>query len=257
MFKTNEIYSALFLITIVFIVISAGFVVFMISYKIKQGKHLKEKKTMETEFDKQLMQSQIEVQEMTFNDLGKELHDNIGQLLSSTKMLLGVTQRSMAHVPESLNLAEETLGNAINDLRALTKALDREWLEQFDLITNLTTEIGRINASKTLNIEFHHHGKLPMEAQKQIILFRIVQEALQNAIKHAEASQVAIAIKIANSNIILTIADNGKGLGSGSFMNGLGIRNMKHRTKLLGGTIDWESTVIGATVSINLTIQDN
>ena len=104
-------------------------------------------------------------------------------------MLLGITQRNLADIPETLTIAQETLGKAISELRSLSKSLDKEWLAQFDLIDNLATEINRINAGLILEIHFSHPGKLSLTVEKQIILFRIIQEALQNAIKHSEAQK--------------------------------------------------------------------
>ncbi|RQO65299.1 hypothetical protein DBR43_31125 [Pedobacter sp. KBW06] len=253
----EEIYATIIIISIILLILCIGIVFAIVNYKVKQRVYLEEKKTMQEDFENQLMKSQIEVQEITFAELGKELHDNVGQLLSSTKMLLGVTQRSLDEIPETLNLAEETLGKAIHELRALTKSLDKEWLERFDLITNLQAEINRINVAKTTRISFAHCGKLPIDTQKQIILFRIIQEALQNAIKHADAASIEINITMVSNVINLKIYDDGKGFEMQSANTGLGINNMKHRTALLGGTISWNVSATGSRVNIQLPVKDN
>ena len=141
-------------------------------------------------------------------------------------MLLGITQRNLGASPETLTLAEQTIGKAITELRALSKSLDKEWLEQFDLIENLSTEISRINAGKMLSIEFSHSGKFPLTSEKQIILFRIIQEGLQNIIKHANAKNIILKIKTIKQNLSVHIEDDGQGFSEISG-NGLGIRNMK------------------------------
>ena len=211
---------------------------------------------MKKTFEDALLHSQIEVQEATFSVLAKELHDNVGQLLSSSKMLLGITQRNMTNAPLTLNIAEETLGKAIHELRSLSKSLDKEWLEQFDLIENLGTEIKRINAGMVLEIHFSHPGKLPLTVEEQIILFRIIQEALQNAIKHSDAKNIFIEIETIDENIIVNITDDGKGFEP-TFNDGLGMRNMKHRTKLLGGNITWDTPEKGSSVTIQLPLKKN
>jgi len=211
---------------------------------------------MKKAFEQTLLQSQIEVQEATFSALGKELHDNVGQLLSSTKMLLGITQRDLPAAPETLTIAEETLGKAINELRALSKSLDKEWLDRFDLVENLSTEINRINEAKMLEILFSHPGRLPLKAEEQIILFRIIQEALQNAIKHSEAQKIYIDITTLPGQLIIEITDDGKGFEPIPG-DGLGIRNMKHRTKLLGGNITWNMPAQGSSITIQLPVKDN
>jgi signal transduction histidine kinase len=227
---------------------------FILSYQKKTIAFTKEKELMQARFDQTLLQSQIEVQEATFSVLARELHDNIGQLLSSSKMLLGITQRNIEVPPETLTIAEETLGKAIGELRSLSKSLDKEWLEQFDLIDNLTTEINRINAGLVLEIHFSHPGRLTLAVKEQIILFRIIQEALQNAIKHAEAKNISIEIETLQSQVHINITDDGSGFKP-IYNNGLGIRNMKHRTKLLGGNISWTNPGLGTTINIQLPLK--
>lgn len=220
----------------------AGFVIaFVLKYQKRRQQHSREMATLKNTFEKQLLQSQIEVQEATFAALGKELHDNIGQLLSSTKMLLGVTHRNLTNTPDTLTTAEETLGKAINELRSLSKSLTKEWLEQFDLIENLQAEVTRINSANEVHIFLSSPQNLSLQTDKQIILFRIIQEALQNAVKHAKPKNIAISIAEDSAAITATIKDDGKGFDETEEQKGIGLMNMKHRTQLLNGSINWQS----------------
>lgn len=227
---------------------------FFITYRNRRNKYIHEIAMMKKNFEAALLQSQVEVQEATFSALSKELHDNLGQLLSSSKMLMGIAQRQLTECPDTLNIAEQTVGKAITELRSLSKSLDKEWLEQFDLIENLTAEINRIRSSKLLDIEFIHEGRLPLSYDKQTILFRIIQEGLQNIIKHAEAGNVHITIKTPEKNLLIDIADNGKGFTETSSNGGLGIKNMKQRTHLLGGSIEWLHPASGSEIIIRIPV---
>ena len=192
-------------------------------------------------FQQDLLMTKLETQEETFSHIGRELHDNVGQLLSSTKLLLGITERSLSTVPEALRTAEETLGKAIHDLRALSKSLDRDWLNQFNVLDNLKAEADRINAAHSLTISIlSPHPTLPLAADMQIVLFRIVQEAVQNAMKHAQARAIEIRVEESLQEIRVTITDDGKGLDE-SAVKGQGMTNMQKRTHLLHGTIGWQS----------------
>ncbi|MEO8762674.1 MAG: ATP-binding protein [Ginsengibacter sp.] len=253
--EKNDVMFAIIFATVVLVLLAGFLFFFFLKYRYRSNEYIKEREIMKKTFEQTLLQSQIEVQEATFSALGKELHDNIGQLLSSTKMLLGITQRNLKDTPETLTIAVETLGKAINELRALSKSIDKEWLDQFDLVENLSTEITRINNAKMLQIQFSHPGRLPMKAEEQIILFRIIQEALQNAIKHSEAQNIRIEIATQTQNILVTITDDGKGLGSIS-TDGLGMRNMKQRTKLLGGNITWSMPTRGSSINIQLPVKE-
>ncbi len=211
---------------------------------------------MEKDFQDQLQKSQIETQEETFAILGKELHDNVGQLLNSAKLLIGVTQRKLTDAPDTLAIADETLGTAINELRSLSKSLNKEWLQQFNFIDNLQTEIKRINAAERLQIKLSYAAQLPLKSDEQIILFRIVQEALQNAIKHAQASRINIKITEELNLLSVVIEDDGKGFaGNEKQQSGVGLINMQHRSKLLGGSIQWNSSPNGTVITIQLPVK--
>jgi signal transduction histidine kinase len=219
---------------------------------------MEEKLLLQREYEQQLVQSQLEVREATFSELGKELHDNVGQLLNSTKLLIGITQRNIPDAPDTLFTADETLAKAIQELRALSKSLNKEWLQQFNFLENLQTEIERINSSNTIKIHFNHPQKIPFNADEQVILFRIVQESVQNIMKHAEANIINIEIKEDASFLQIIINDNGLGFEKNNIgIHGIGMLNMKHRTELLGGKINWESSMKGTKVTIQLPIKTN
>ncbi len=253
--SADEIVLIVVLSTCSFFIAAAALLIYVRLYNERKKKHFEEKAIMASEFDKQLMQSQLETQEETLSMLSKELHDNIGQLLNSTKLLIGITERNISNPPETLVTAGETLGLAIQELRSLSKSLDKEWLAQFDFIENLEAEIGRINSARTLHIHFIKPGSFPLKPNEQIILFRIVQETIQNAIKHARAANVHITVTNKSGWLTLVVSDDGDGFDESSSIRGLGMRNISHRTHLLGGKVSWRSVLErGTTVTIDLPI---
>ena len=215
----------------------------IIAYLRRDLKHLKEKESMEADFEKQLLQSQLETQEETLNQLSTEIHDNVGQLLNSTKLLIGITQRTLSEYPDTLSMADETLGKAIQELRSLSKSLNREWLQQFNFIENLEAEITRINAAKNLQIHFTSPDILSLKADQQIILFRIVQEILQNALKHSGAKNIVIKIKEDGLRLSISVSDDGNGFNEAAVQKSVGILNIRHRSHLLGGNAQWQSAI--------------
>jgi signal transduction histidine kinase len=241
--------------SLLLLLITLFIVMLVIAYLRRDLKHLKEKESMEADFEKQLLQSQLETQEETLNQLSTEIHDNVGQLLNSTKLLIGITQRTLSEYPDTLSLADETLGKAIQEIRSLSKSLNREWLEQFNFIENLEAEINRINAAKALQIKLTRPEIVSLKANQQIILFRIVQEILQNAIKHAGAKFIAIQIKEEKAHLVIAISDDGKGFDEATVQKSVGILNIKHRSHLLGGHAQWKSSIgNGTRVTIQLPV---
>ena len=203
-------------------------------------------------FKQEILQTQLETQGYSFNRISQELHDNIGQLLSTTKLLLGMAVMELQNVPDTLRTAEQTVGKAIQDLRLLSRSLDKEWLHQFNLVENLEAEKERVNAARNIEVEFiSQYDKLPLEPEAQVMLFRIVQEALQNSIKHAFPKHIVIQIKSTDNNFELSIEDDGRGFDIESAKKeSLGLRNMEHRTQLLGGTIEWKPGAEKGTVIV-------
>lgn len=236
----------------------AGIIVFVIIFYQKRRFQYKEDLfKMQSQFNEALMQSQLETHEATLNQISEEIHDNIGQLLSSTKMLLGITERNLENIPDTLKTAEQTLGKAIQDLRSLSKSLNKEWLHQFNITDNLKTEVDRINTARTIRAEYFTSTTfLPMQAEAQVMLFRIVQEAVQNCIKHANAQRITIRTLYSHEQITVTVDDDGDGfMQANQTASGVGMMNMQHRTKLLGGTIAWNPLTQGTQVFISLPVQ--
>lgn len=232
-------------IIIVLLFLGVLFIIMLIYYRNKKNN-----------LNKEILATKIETQEETMSILGKELHDNVGQLLSSTKMLIGITERNLQNPPETLLIANDTLAKAIYELRSLSKSLNKEWLEQFNFIENLSTEKDRINASKTIQIHFNHPQSIPLPADKQIILFRVVQEALQNGIKHSKANNIEITVETTVQALSISIKDDGIGFDVLNSSNGLGLLNIKQRVHLLEGTVYWISNQTGTTLNIQLPIKE-
>lgn len=244
---------------LIFIVLTLFIIFFVVVFQRNRKFNIQEKEQLQLSFQKELLKTQLETQENTFHQIGEELHDNIGQLLSSTRMLLGITERSLTEVPDTLRTADQTLAKAIQDLRMLSKSLNHEWLHQFNVLDNLEAEVLRINAARTVDIQLNTSvNTLPLNPESQVMLFRIIQEALHNSIKHAEATIISISISLAD-DIKVLIKDDGKGFNvNETGPTGIGLLNMTHRTSLLGGSISWSSLPgQGTEVSILLPVTNN
>ena len=244
-------------ITVIFVLLTLFIVFFVVLFQRNRHINLEEKKQIYNSFQQELLKTQLETQEQTFHQIGEELHDNIGQLLSSARMLIGIAERSLDSVPGALKTADQTLGKAIQDLRMLSKSLNMEWLHQFNVIDNLYAEVERINAAQMIRVDlFTSVQSLPLRPESRVMLFRIVQEALHNAMKHSQAQHVRVDISC-DQEILVLIKDDGKGFKmESSGRHGLGLLNMNHRTSLLGGTISWTSLPgVGTEVRIGIPVQ--
>jgi signal transduction histidine kinase len=249
--ETTSIIQAILFISAIFILVAVFVVAYALYFNRRKIKFIQEKDSLQREFENQLLHAQIEMQEATFQHIGKELHDNLGQLLSSTKMLLNVTEMNLTQVPDTLTTASSTLTLAIKELRMLARSLDKEWLQQFNFSENLDNQITRINASGQLHALFRCDTDIDMPSEKQVILFRIVQEAIQNAIKHGSPSFIDIHVFEQKNQLNVAITDDGIGIPKN--FRGMGTDNMRQRTKLFQGKIEWTDNQPRGTV-VNITI---
>jgi signal transduction histidine kinase len=239
--------------TLFFLVVAGGFIVLFLVYQKRQLRYILEKKELSNQFQKELLKTRLEAQEETFNNLSAELHDNIGQLLSSSKFLVGVADRELQAPSATLKVVDETMSKAIFELRAISKSFNTGWLEQFSLIENLKAEVDRMMASKEVVVTLEYPAEITIATDRQMILFRIVQEALQNAMRHGKPSSIAIKAESKKESMYISIMDNGKGFDvSDAAKHGVGIINIRHRAQLLGGEATWKSSAQGTTVTIQL-----
>jgi signal transduction histidine kinase len=240
-----------------FLLVAIGIIVLFLIYQKKQLQFILDKQELSNHFQKELLTTRIEAQEETLNQLSRELHDNVGQLLSSSKLLIGVTRRALKGPMEELQLAEETIAKAITELRAMSKSLNKDWLEKFDFIENLDAEARRLNATKEFEITFQHPEIINLPSDRQLVLFRIVQEAFQNSLKHGKANWVNILADQKDSNLRVQIQDNGKGFDiSNTSRQGVGMINIKNRAQMLGGSAKWQSGETGTAVIIQIPLQE-
>jgi len=166
--------SMLFVFFVVIIILVA------IRYQNRKRARLIEMQRLKHETESEVLKLKLEAQEKTMNQISRELHDNIGQLMNSSKLFVGITKRALPNSIDELNLAEDTISKAIIELRALSKSLNKDWLEKFNFIENLSTEAKRIEATKQFEISLSHPESIDLPVDRQLILFRIVQEAIQN-----------------------------------------------------------------------------
>ena len=248
----QEVLITIIVCAVLFILIAAVMIIFLFQYQLKKSQYAQQLLSLQQSFDKQILQSQIETQEETMRVIGEELHDNVAQILSSAKMFIAVSQRNTDNVPETLTFADDSINSAIAAIRSLSKSLSKDWLAQFDLIENLTAEAIRIKSVKSIKIIFTHPEILTLDRAKQLILFRIIQEALQNVLKHAKAKSINIDIVDSDNALFVSIKDDGKGFDFENKSKGLGMLNIINRTNLLGGKANWVSNSPGTCTLIQI-----
>lgn len=206
-------------------------------------------------FEKELQRAQIEIQEQTFHTISQEIHDNVGQTLSLAKVQVNIIDQSETTDKELLADIKENISKAMNDLRDLAKNLNSDHIQLHSLKELIEPELLRLQRSKIIETSITETDTSQSIAhQKKLILFRMVQEALQNIIKHASASTITVHLHYKNDVVDVTIADDGKGFETDKINgDGLGLQNIASRAKLIGGSAAVESSP-GKGCTLTLTI---
>jgi two-component system NarL family sensor kinase len=248
---------------LLFFVAIFGFVI--LKFQKNQFRNRLEQSQMQKEYDQAILHVQIEVQNKTMQRIAEELHDNIGQLLSVARIHLNVVEEGGVEEGEegsigSIREANSLIEKSLSDLRLLTKSLDSDFLKDFGLVESIEQELGRIRNTKLFCTDFKVHGKpYSLGLKHDIVVFRVVQEILQNSIKHSKAKDISVTIIFGEDVFQLAAADNGCGfdlskIGNSSFTHsGAGLRNIQRRIALLGGTCLFETRVgFGTSAAISL-----
>ncbi|MET3034710.1 sensor histidine kinase [Chryseobacterium sp. NRRL B-14859] len=223
----------IFTITLLIVVLTMIFI-YVIFIK-KKTTLLIAQKEKDMRFEKELATSLVEIKEQTLNYIGQELHDDLGQKLSVVRLRQNQLLTKLKNTEkDELNELNELLGECIQDIRNLSKTLITEQIIHFGLTESIEREVRRIQKLKLLRIEFITQKQdIDIAPKHGLILFRIIQESINNILKHSRAKNVIIRIDDDDKKVCICISDNGKGFDTNSIRDGSGLKNMELRAKLI------------------------
>ena len=258
----NQRKNMLFLLLLSFALICVLTVTYFIWKNLKNQKkitaqkeinHFQKLNNLKREKEIEIMQTMINVEEAERKRVARDLHDSIGSKLSALKIIFANTQNKNDYNDSRINTILET---SIAELRQISYNLVPESLLKLGLEKALGDLCFTLR-SDTVSIEFHSYeidNSMPLTTQTNI--FRIVQELLNNALKHSKATQILVSCSQNGNRFYISIEDNGVGFDiSGIEENqGLGIKNIKSRIELLHGSLDCESSSGGTSYNIELDV---
>jgi len=257
LFKDEEVILILIAGTAMLMLLGVFIVSFLLLYQRKQNKNLFEKEQLKSSFQQELLKTRMEIQEDTLNNISRELHDNVTQVLSFVKLNLGVLSKSLDGSGQAkLNDNRELIAQSISDLRNLSKSISFEHISSIGLVKTLEMEAERINRSDIIKISLQIEGEIyPLGEQRELVLFRIFQEALNNALKYAQASNFKISLYYKTQMFNLTVEDDGIGFEPELLKDksGSGLRNITNRASLIGAeAVINSSTGSGCSIKLSL-----
>ena len=167
-----------------------------------------------------------------------ELHDNVAQILVGSKLTLSRIKGNTDKESEYLKLTKEYIDSAIDEIRSLSHSLAPSAYYQKNLISSIDRLLKSINKDNQFKIDFEYDTmeKVEINGELQLNIYRIIQEQLQNILKHAEATQINVGLKLKNNSTLqLSISDNGKGFDTNNVSKGIGLQNIKNRAETFYG----------------------
>lgn len=250
------------LVSTILILLMAGFIVSILYlYRKKQLSYFKTIEEMKLDYEKNLLHTQLEIQEQTLQHIAREIHDNISLCLTLAKLNLNTLDwNHLARSRNQINASLEQISKAINDLSDLSKGMNSELISNQGLIEVLKKETKRVKELNLFKLAFTVTGSpVFMDSQKELIIFRIIQESLNNIIKHAHANIVNLSLDYFPEYIKVTVADDGRGFCLKQVEQdkdnkaSAGLNNMKKRASLFNGETKITSAQ-GAGTQIEITI---
>jgi two-component system NarL family sensor kinase len=201
-----------------------------------------------SEHEKTLLNVENEIQQETLAQIGRELHDNIGQLLSLAKLNLNSSK------PEKQTEGREYLNQIIKEVRALSKTLNLDWVESVSLDDFIRQQLEKIQSTGFCQTVLESDGSFfKLSKDQKLVLIRVIQECLNNAIKHAQPDHIKIQISKNNHSRRIEIRDDGAGFDPSQAPTGSGMSNLKKRMETIGGRFHLTSEVgKGTTVKLEL-----
>ena len=250
------------LVSAFLILLMAGFIVtILFLYRKKQLAYFQTIEELKLDYEKSLLHTQLEIQEQTLQHISREIHDNINLSLTLAKLNLNTFDwdhptKAKTQMDSSL----QQISKAISDLGNISKGMNSELITNQGLIEVLKKETNRLKELDLFELSYNITGSpVFMDSQKELVIFRIIQEAFNNIIKHAKATLVKLNLEYNADHINVFITDNGQGFCKEEVEENknkeanAGLINMQKRATLFNGKTIVDST-IGAGTSIHITI---
>jgi len=197
-----------------------------------------------------LLQTEIQSIERERSRIAKDLHDTVGTNLAAIKMM--VSQLLHKHHEPLAENVENQLQDVIKETKELIYNLVPPGLERFGLFIIIRNHIAKLNHSTQTQIDLSTSGNDIFNADRNIIIFRIIQELLSNSLKHAHASTIAIAVNTFEDHVNILYEDNGIGFSDRNSKAGFGLLNIQSRIESLQGDIKFESGYSGTAYTLNI-----
>lgn len=227
--------------SITILLISIGLMFFLLFFVRTKEKNTKEQFRLKQQYEKELFAARIEIKDQTLQQVGRELHDNIGQLLTVTRIHI----KGLIKVfnPEKLDEINHITGKALDELRALSRSLNKgTYGNSASLAELVRQEALQIEKTGVIRAHVKISGNVyNFDADHEVICFRIMQEFVSNALKYSGCENIWFELDYKPGLFDCCVRDDGKGFSKDSVVKGSGLINIENRARMIGAEYELKS----------------
>lgn len=243
--------------SIVIFTLLFGVLLLFFFFQKKKSKFLLDKMERDLAFNAELTQTKIEIKEQTLTNVSKELHDNVGQILSVALMHLNIIIEEDNDKKQELENIKDLVTKSLNEIRILSKIMNGDLYVTTSFVEAVSEDLDRIGGLKKIICKLNIEGEIQkLNKEHETIIYRILQESISNILKHSHSDTITINVVFDPKKCIIKIIDTGKGFDVHNYKKGAGLTNIKARTKLLGANFYIESNSSGTILTIDYPIKE-
>jgi two-component system, NarL family, sensor kinase len=252
----NEATIILITSTALLLLLVITLVIIILFQQKRKHQHREQLAQMQNLNEQALLKSKLKIQEDTFLAISQNLHDSVGSNISTAMLLLYKDEHS---TPEEIESNQQEvlsiLDKVVDDLKNIARSMNAGYLENIGLNEAINNRIGQLCRSRKYKIE-STMDVMPqrLNRQKQLILFYIFQEAINNITNHAQAKNIGIYLQYEHDRMMMRIADNGIGMEESGpeelLRKGSGLINMKNHATMINATLDIKSKNPGTEINV-------
>ncbi|MBZ0100332.1 MAG: hypothetical protein K8F30_14725 [Taibaiella sp.] len=239
-------YTAIIMSIIAMLAMASGIIFFVVMYQRRVIKHQAQLNELHRQKELELVQAAVKGEEDERNRIASELHDDVGVTLASVKLFLNSQNSEFGNRPVFAR-SRELIDETINKVRGLSHRLQPALLKQFGLDASLRAFFDSFKDASHISITYHPATLPRMAEDKELAVYRIIQELMNNAIKHSGADNIYCSCSVGQGQFTTSFSHNGGGLTEEDFneqlykKDAIGLKNIVTRLKSVDGKISFEN----------------